>query len=386
MTRIIPLSRPDISEDDIAAVVEVLRTPHLSLGPKVPEFEAAVCRYTGARHAIAVNSGTAALHLAVKALGIGVGDEVVTSPFSFVASANCMLFEGARPVFADIDPDTLNIDPARIERAITSRTRAILPVHVFGVPADMPAIVDIARRHGLHVIEDACEALGSRLNGKACGTFGAAGTFAFYPNKQMTTGEGGVVITDDTTRADLMRSLRNQGRGASGAWLQHERLGYNYRLADLNCALGISQLARLDRFIEARRRVAETYRRHLARFEELELPLDSAPGADISWFVYVVRLKRSTRTERDRFLELLRARGVACNNYFSPIHLQPYFQQMGYRPGEFPVTEAIADTTIALPFFNRLSEDDVCYVASVIENALYEIGQAAAHSVYRSVL
>lgn len=384
--RQIPLSRPDIADADIQAVVDVLRTPHLSLGPKVPEFEAAICRYTGARYATAVNSGTAALHLAVRALGIGEGDEVVTSPFSFVASANCVLFERARPVFADIDPVTMNVDVAAIEKAITPRTKAILPVHVFGVPADMDAILALAARHGLHVIEDACEALGARLDGRACGTMGTAGTFAFYPNKQMTTGEGGVVITDNAALDAEMKSLRNQGRGASGAWLQHERMGFNYRLADINCALGLSQLARIDEFLAARRGVADTYKRHLERFEEIQLPLDAMPGAEISWFVYVIRLKQAGRGERDAFMARLRERGVACNNYFSPIHLQPYFQQMGFAAGDFPITEAIADTTVALPFYNRLSEDDVEYVASVIEDALHGIGQAAARPVHRSVL
>jgi len=386
MTRTLPLSRPDISEDDIAAVVQVLRTPHLSLGPRVPEFEAAICRYTGARYASAVNSGTAALHLVVRALGIGEGDEVITSPFSFVASANCMLFERAKPVFADIDPVTLNIDPAAIEAAITPKTKAILPVHVFGVPADMPAILEIASRHGIPVIEDSCEALGATLNGRACGTMGIAGTYAFYPNKQMTTGEGGIVVTDDPELDALVKSMRNQGRGTSGAWLQHERLGFNYRLADINCALGISQLARLDEFLAARRYVADLYARHLGGFEEIQLPVYSRPHAEVSWFVYVIRLKSATREARDAFLQHLRSQGVACSNYFSPIHLQPYFREMGYEPGDFPVTEAVADTTVALPFYNRLSEADIKYVASVVGDALYGIGQAAARPVYRSVL
>jgi perosamine synthetase len=250
----------------------------------------------------------------------------------------------------------------------------------------MTAILDIARRRRLHVIEDSCEALGSRYRGQSCGTLGDAGTFAFYPNKQMTTGEGGVVVTDDPALDAVMKSLRNQGRGASGAWLQHERMGFNYRLADINCALGLSQLSRIDTFLAARRRVAETYGRHLAPFDEIELPVEGVADREISWFVYVVRLKNATRTGRDAFMEHLRARGVACANYFSPIHLQPYFQQMGYKPGDFPVTEAVADTTVALPFFNRLSEDDVEYVASVIEQALHATRQAAPHSLHRSVL
>ena len=382
----VPLSRPDITDADIDAVVDVMRTPHLSLGPKVPEFEAAMCDYTGARYATAVNSGTSALHLAVIALGIGAGDEVITSPFSFVASANCILFERATPIFADIDRRTLNLDPSAVERAITPRTKAILPVHVFGVPANMDAMLDIAKRHGLAVIEDSCEALGATWRGRACGTLGNAGTFAFYPNKQMTTGEGGMIITDDAELDGLAKSLRNQGRGTSGAWLQHERMGFNYRLADINCALGVSQLSRITEILEARRDVAATYKRHLGRLDGVELPVDTLDGAEISWFVYVIRLRQADRAQRDAFMEHLRSRGVACANYFSPIHLQPYFQRMGHRPGEFPVTEAIADTTVALPFFNQLTESDIEYVASVVEEALHGIAQAPAYSVRRSVL
>ena len=262
--REIPLSRPDISDADIQAVVDVLRTPFLSLGPKLAEFEECFAAYTGARFATAASSGTAALHLAVGAMGLGPGDEVITSPFSFVASANCLLFENAVPVFADIDPVTFNVNPELIERLVTPRTRAILPVHVFGRPADMDAILEIAERHNLRVIEDSCEALGARWRGRAVGTLGDAGAFAFYPNKQMTTGEGGMIVTSDPAVDRLFKSLRNQGRGESGAWLQHERLGFNYRLSDINCALGLSQLSRIDAILESRRLVAEEYRRHLA--------------------------------------------------------------------------------------------------------------------------
>jgi dTDP-4-amino-4,6-dideoxygalactose transaminase len=366
----IPLSRPDINEADIEAVVNVLRTSDLSLGPKVSEFEAAICLRTGARYATAVDSGTAALHLAVHALEIRDGDEVITTPFSFVASANCVLFERAKPVFADIDPNTLNIDPVAIEAAITPRTKAILPVHVFGVPADMDAILAIAERHGLVVIEDACEALGSRWQGKSCGTFGKVGTFAFYQNKQMTTGEGGVVVTDDPRLNSVIKSLRNQGRDSSRLWLQHERLGFNYRIADINCALGISQLARLDQFLAARRRVVDLYRHYLGCFDEIELPLDNVPGGEISWFVYVIRLRHATRARRDAFLTYLRANGIACSHYFPSIHLQPFFRRMGYKEGDFPVSEGVSETTVALPFFNRLTEQDVQRVATVVKNAV----------------
>jgi perosamine synthetase len=366
----IPLSRPDINEADIEAVVSVLRTPQLSLGPRVPEFEEAFCAFTGARHATAVSSGTAALHLAVHALGIGPGDEVITTPFSFVASANCVLFERATPVFVDIDPATLNIDPRAIEAAITPRTKAILPVHVFGVPADMDAIQAIADQHGLSVIEDACEALGGRWRGRACGSMGTAGTFAFYPNKQMTTGEGGVVVTNDQVLDTLIKSLRNQGRDSMGGWLHHERLGFNYRLSDINCALGLSQLARIDGILAARRRVAELYRQQLSEIDEIELPIDSLANADISWFVYVIRLRHAASGQRTAFMEYLRTHGVACANYFEPIHLQPYFRRMGYSPGDFPVSEGVSQRTVALPFFNRLDEHQVIRVADVVRQAL----------------
>jgi len=384
----IPLSRPDISEADIQSVVDVLRTPHLSLGPKLGEFEQAFAAYTGARYATATSSGTAALHLAVRALGIGRGDEVVTTPFSFVASANCVLFEHAVPVFADIDPASFNLDPALIERCITPRTKAILPVHVFGRPADMDAILDIARRHHLWVIEDACEALGARWRGRAAGTLGTCGTFAFYPNKQITTGEGGMIVTDDASLDRLYKSMRNQGRGDSGEWLQHERLGFNYRLSDLNCALGLSQLRRVTDILSRRRAVAEEYRRQLADIEDLELPpYQTVPGAELSWFVYVVRLKHGDRRRRDDLLSRLRSEGIACSDYFSPLHLQPHLRQLGYGEGAFPVTEAIAATTVALPFYNALDGERIHRIATALRRLLGQRhGATAAHSVHRPIL
>jgi dTDP-4-amino-4,6-dideoxygalactose transaminase len=380
----IPLSRPDISEADIQAVIKVLRTPFLSLGPKVAEFEAAFCAYTGARFATAASSGTAALHMAVEAVGIQPGDEVITSPFSFVASANCVLFADAVPVFVDIDPTSFNLDPDLIERRITSRTKAILPVHVFGRPANMDAILDIARRRNVRVIEDACEALGARWGGRCVGTLGDAGTFAFYPNKQMTTGEGGMVVTNDPALDRLFKSLRNQGRGDSGVWLQHERLGFNYRLSDINCALGLSQLGRIAEILRQRREVAEEYRRHLADIEELELPLYMVADGEISWFVYVVRLKGFARAERDEVLRRLKSEGIACNNYFSPLHLQPHVRRLGYQEGDFPITEAIAASTVALPFYNNLQSEQIRRIGDVLRRALSRRPQAA-HPLHRSV-
>jgi len=371
----IALSAPDISQADIDAVVAVLKTGMLSLGPKLVEFEERFAAYVGSKHAVAANSGTSVLHLAVRGLGIGPGDEVITTPFSFVASVNCVLFEGARPVFVDIDPATYNIDVGRIEAAVTERTRAVLPVYVFGRPLPIEPLMDIARRRNLLVIEDSCEALGSTYHGRHLGTFGACGSFAFYPNKQMTTGEGGVLVTDDPALADMARSLRNQGRGTSGTWLEHERLGYNYRLCDILCALGISQLARLDEFIRKRAAVAKRYGELLAGMPEV-IPPPACIEGDISWFVYVIRLAdRFTRAQRDAVLQGLRERGIGCRNYFTPIHLQPFYaRQFGYKPGDFPVTEAVSDRTIALPFHNNLSAADQQMVVAALREALAAIG------------
>jgi perosamine synthetase len=379
MVQQIPLSSPDITDLERSAVLDVLSSPQLSLGPRLPEFERALCERTGSRYAVAVNSGTSALHLCVKALGIGPGDEVITTPFSFVASANCVLFERARPVFVDIDPVTWNIDVEQIEHAITPRTRAILPVHVFGRPANMRAIMEIANRRNLAVIEDSCEAIGASIDGKAAGTFGNAGVFAFYPNKQITTGEGGAVITDDPKIASLCRSWRNQGRGEGASWLQHEMLGYNYRLSDVNCALGIAQLQRLSEICEARTMVAARYNAMLADLDGVIVPSLREPGAEISWFVYVVRLTDDfSRKDRDAILARLRERGVGCNNYFTPIHLQPFYrEQFGFAPGDFPITEHIADRTIALPFFNQLTADQAALAVRELHGALESVERAS---------
>jgi perosamine synthetase len=371
----IPLSAPDVSDEDRQRVMDVLSGRTLSLGPMLPAFEEAMAEAAGTRYAVAVNSGTSALHLCVKAAGIADGDEVITSPFSFVASANCMLFERAVPRFVDIDIDTYNIDPARIPGAIGAATRGILPVHVFGLPADMPAINRIAEQHKLTVIEDSCEAIGATIGGQRAGSFGQSGAFAFYPNKQITTGEGGAVVTNDERVARLARSWRNQGRGDGSAWLQHERLGYNYRLSDINCALGLGQLTRLRQFLGLRKSVAETYNHHLSLIPGVILPPQAPAGVEMSWFVYVIRLAEEyTRQDRDQVMELLRQQGVACNNYFAPIHLQTFYQeQFGYRRGDFPVTEHVADRTIALPFFNHLSEDQIVQVAGALSRSLNQL-------------
>ena len=367
----VPLSRPDISQGDIAAVVKVLRSPRLSLGPKLHEFEQAFARYLGVRHAVAVNSGTSALHLVVRAAGLGPGQEMITSPFTFVATSNCALFEGARPVFADIDEDTWNMDVAKMEAAITERTRLLMPVHIFGRPMPMDRVMRIARRHRLPVVEDACEALGATYRRRKAGTFGLASTFAFYPNKQMTTGEGGMIVTDDDRVAMLCRSMRNQGRDPGAGWLAHARLGYNYRLSDINCALGLAQLARLPTFLAARERVAQRYLRKLSQVEELVMPAPYRAGR-ISWFVFVVRLAdRFTQKNRDAVMAHLAARGIGTNNYFSPVHLQGFYRkQFGYKPGDFPVTERIAARTLALPFHNRLGAKDQDLVIETLKSAL----------------
>lgn len=372
----IPLSQPDITDAEINAVTEVLRTPRLALGPKLAEFEQALAQYAGCRFGVAVNSGTSALHLIVRALGLGEGDEVVTTPFSFVASANCLLYERAIPVFADIDPVTLNLDPAQAEAVITPRTRAILAVDVFGRPADWTRLREIADRHGLLLIEDACEALGARYRRQdgtwvRCGAHAEAGCFAFYPNKQMTTGEGGMIVTDREDLATLCRSLRNQGRDVGAGWLQHARLGYNYRLSDLNCALGLAQLQRLEEMLAARRQVAAWYAEELADFPQVVIP-QAREGEEISWFVYVVRLAEDyTRADRDAVLAHLRERGIGCSDYFTPLHLQPYLrEQGGYGEGDFPITEAVAARTVALPFFNRLRREQVAEVVAGLREAL----------------
>jgi len=367
----IPLARPEIAEDDIAAVLEVLRSDRLSLGPKTVAFERALAETIGVQHAVAVNSGTSALHLLVRAFEIGPDDEVITTPFSFIASTNCILFERATPVFVDIEPETLCIDPALVERAITPRTKAILAVDVFGHPAELPAIEEIARAHDLQLIEDSAESLGSTLGGRPCGSFGDAGIFGFYPNKQITTGEGGAIVTDDARIAELCRSMADQGRGAEEAWLHHVRLGYNYRLDEMSAALGLSQLARLREIVAARARVADLYLGALSDAEEIVLP-KVAPGVGMSWFVFVVRLAdRFSRADRDRVLAALARAGIGCRNYFEPIHLQPFIRKaLGTGPGQFPVAEHVGDRTIALPFYPQMTQQEVSRVADALLSSL----------------
>lgn len=367
----ITLSSPDITEKEIEAVTAVLRTPNLSLGPKLPEFEEGFAEYIGRKRAVAVNSGTSGLYLCMLALGIGAGDEVITTPFTFIASSNSIIMAGAKPVFADIDPVSLNIDPAKIEAKITEKTKAILPVEVFGNPAGFDQICAIAEKHNLVIIEDSCEALGSELNGKKAGSFGAMSTFAFYPNKQITTGEGGIILTDDDELADMCVSLRNQGRGAGGGWLGHVRLGYNYRLSDINCALGIVQLSRIEEIKAKRKQVATWYQELLADEKRLIVPVE-ADGCDMNWFVFVVQLaKEYVQEDRDNILHQMRERGIQVSNYFPPVHLQPFMvDEFGFAEGDFPITESVSQRTMALPFYNNLSKDEVSTVCGELQEIL----------------
>ena len=365
------LSRPDITEKEIGAVCEVLRSPNLSLGPKLEEFESAFANYIGTKNAVAVNSGTSGLFLCMLALGIQPGDEVITTPFTFIASATPIMMAGARPVFVDIDPASLNIDPAKIESAITENTKAILPVEIFGNPAGLDKVCQIAQKHNLPVIEDSCEALGSALNGKKVGTFGTMSVFGFYPNKQITTGEGGIILTDNDDLADMCVSLRNQGRSKDDSWLIHERLGYNFRLSDINCALGIIQLSRIEQIKEKRKQVAEWYQEMLADDPRIIVPSESE-GCDMSWFVFVVRLADGfTLEQRDQILHQMLKREIQVGQYFPPAHLQPFMvRQFGYQKGDFPVTEQVCRSTIALPFYNNLTKEKVATVCKTLKEVL----------------
>jgi perosamine synthetase len=369
----IHLSRPDITAKEIEAVCEVLRGPNLSLGPKLTEFEQAFAGYIGTKRAVAVNSGTSGLFLCMLALRIGPGDEVITTPFTFIASATSIMMAGARPVFVDIDPVNLNIDPAKIESAITENTKAILPVEVFGNPAGLDRLCEIAQKNNLPVIEDSCEALSSALNGKKVGTFGKMSVFGFYPNKQITTGEGGMILTDDDSLADLCLSLRNQGRGKGSNWLSHERLGYNFRLSDINCALGLVQLSRIEQIKAKRQQVANWYQEMLAEEDRLIVPAEPE-GCDMSWFVFVVRLKDNfTLEQRNRILQAMKNENIQVGDYFSPVHLQPFMaEQFGFKPGDFPITETVSKSTIALPFHNNLSKDEVAHVCKTLKKVLDE--------------
>tara|TARA_R110002096_G_scaffold173781_5_gene348431 strand:- start:67338 stop:68516 length:1179 start_codon:yes stop_codon:yes gene_type:complete len=375
----IPLSRPNISLHEEELVLKVLRSGRLSIGPMVERFEELVAHRVGVRHAVACSSGTTGLHMAMVALGIGPGDEVVTTPFSFIASSNVILYVGAKPVFVDICPRSLNADPELIEKAITPNTKAILAVEAFGNPEHMDAYARIAAKHEIPLIEDCCEALGTKHKGIAAGAFGRVGVFGFYPNKQITTGEGGMIVTDDERLADLCRSLRNHGRAvegrgsiaggsSAGSWLHHERLGFNYRMSEVSAALGVAQMERLDEILRARSDTAEKYIERMAGLSDLILP--SIPDDTImSWFVFVARLSTGyTREERDRVIQGLRMHDIGSSDYFPCIHQQPIYQQaFGYKEGAFPIAESVSGRTIALPFYGWMTDREVDMVVQTLE-------------------
>ena len=398
----IPMSSPDLTDIEIAAVNDVLRTRYLSIGPQLEGFEQAVASYLGAAYAVGVNSGTSGLHLAVIAAGVGNGsylngdgrpDLVITTPFSFVASANCIIYQRAIPIFVDVDPATGNIDPDQVAEAaddLTSgghsarrwlppamrdsqpalgRLKAVLPIHAFGQPADMDPILEVGARYQLAVIEDACEALGAEYRGRKAGTLGDAAVFAFYPNKQMTTGEGGMIVTNDGAWADLFRSLRNQGRDVFDAWLNHSRLGYNYRLDELSAALGRAQMGRIEEMLAKRAQVASWYNERLAGIELIERPYVAPTTSRMSWFVYVVRVKPPA--SRNDVMQALARDGIPSRRYFSPIHLQPFYREhFGFQRGDFEVTELLGDVSLALPFSGVMSESQVDQVCERLRAAV----------------
>jgi perosamine synthetase len=368
-TESIPLAKPEIGAREEELVQEVLRSGRLSLGPMGERFEREFAAWLGVEDAVAVSSGTTALHLGVRALGWGAGVEVLTSPFSFVASANCLLYEGARPVFCDVDPETLNLDPAAAGEAVSERTAGILPVHIFGYPAAMPALEELATEHGLGLLEDACEALGALdSEGRKVGARGNLASFAFYANKQMTTGEGGMLIPRDRDEAARLRSERNQGRAVDMDWLDHDRLGFNYRLSDVAAALGVAQVEKLDALLAARALLAASYEQGLAAIEGVQTPL-AGRGAELrSWFVYTVQLPEEV--DRDATVERLAERGVASKAYLPCIHRFPHLRELGYREGQFPVAEAASARSLALPFFPAMSESQVAQVCEALAGSI----------------
>jgi perosamine synthetase len=377
----IPLAKPEITDSDREAVLDVLRTPYLSSGPKVQEFEQAICEYTGSQYAVALNSGTSALQIAVRSLGLEFGAEVILPSFTFSALLNVMLQEGLRPKFVDIDPESYNPTPDLISAAITEKTGLILAVHTFGIPADVPGIISAISspsragqpRHTIQIIEDACEALGTEVEGRKAGTIGHAGLFAFYPNKQITTGEGGVLVTSDERLARRARILRNQGRDPTLSWEDHAEIGFSYRLSDINCALGISQLKRLECVIEKRQHLAESYEQRLSGVKDLICPPLSNSIGRISWFVYPVRLSdRFTRADRDWICESLAQMGIATGKYFAPLHRQPVLQKARMTFSKLPNTEFIADRVIALPFFNALTDAEIEEVSTLLEDSIHD--------------
>lgn len=363
----VQIARPYIDKEDIQGVLNVLKSGWLSLGPKHKEFEKNIAEYVGVKYACAVSSGTAALHLGVRALELGEGDEVITSPFSFIASTNCLLYEHVKPVFVDIEETTLNINPSLIEKAITKKTKALLPVHIFGQSAEMDEMMKIARNKGLKVLEDSCESLGAKYKGKMVGSIGDIGTFAFYPNKQMTTGEGGMIVTNSQKIYDLCNSMRNQGRGKKEDWLVHERLGYNYRLDEMSASLGVTQLNKLNWMIAEKTKIVNWYNKSLEDVSGLLLP-EVGSFRTHTWFVYVIRIQNG---KRDRVMGSLQNDGIQVKPYLPTIHLQPFMKKMfGYTKGNFPIAEKVATETLALPLYIGLKQKDIEFISDRVKGAL----------------
>jgi perosamine synthetase len=363
------IAKPYITSREEAYVLKALRSGNLSIGPFVESFENAFAKKVGTKYACAVSSGTAGLHLALLASGIGQGDEVITSPLSFIASANAILYVGATPVFVDIDPKTYNLNPKEIEKKITKRTKAILPVHIFGQPADMSEIMRIVRKHKLRVIEDACESIGATHRGKKVGTFGESAVFAFYPNKQITTGEGGMIVTNNKKVDELCRSLRNQGRTPNMQWLDHAYLGYNYRMDEMSAALGLAQIEKLDLLLSKRKEIAARYTKALSPLSvSIEIPY-TAPDATHTWFVYVVRIK-NPRISRDKVISDLAKRGVQTKPYLPAIHLFEFYRELGHKKGDYPVTERTSESTLALPLYVGLTSSDITHISRLVRSVI----------------
>lgn len=375
-TKPIPMASADLEQSDIDAVVEVLKSGHLALGPKVKEFEKAMEQYCGVKHAIAVNSGTSGLHLIMLALGIGPGDEVLVPSYTFVASVNCILYVGATPIFVDCDPKTFCFDVKSAEKKITKKTKAMVVVDVFGHPADWDKIDAFAKKHKLKVVDDCCEAIGAKYKGKRMGSQGDAGCFAFYPNKQMTTGEGGMIVTNDDEVAKICRGLRNQGREEMSQWLEHKWVGYNFRLDEMSAALGLSQLKRLESFLEQRDQVARVYTALLANHPALETPYIS-PDVTMSWFVYVVKLKAPYH--RDEVIAGLAEKGIPARAYFSGIHTQPFLKEISKKQNvNVPVTDEVQNRTFALPFHNKLTAEECQQVVRALNDVLATLAKKQA--------
>ncbi len=364
--RNVPLAKPYITDKEIDYVTEVMKSGILSIGPRIEQFEKMIANLATSKYAIAVNSGTSALHLIVRSLKINKGDEVITTPFSFIASSNCILFERATPIFVDIDANTMNMDIDKIEQKITDKTKAIIAVDAFGQPINMLKLREIADKYKLHLIEDAAEAIGSSYLNHMSASLADAGVYAFYPNKQITTAEGGVVITSNDEIADLCYSMRSQGRAITGLWLNHERLGYNYRMSELQAAIGVAQLERFEDIVKKRQKVADYYNENLKDITWIKLPYISKDVTNINWFVYVIRVDKSIR---NNFMDYLISNGVSCKPYFTPIYTQPYYvKQFGFKKGDFPITDIAGDECIAIPFFTTMTKDDLDYVIETIKS------------------